>query len=65
MKEKIKAKYVCPTCGEEMPREYRIMIHHSENHIMEIIRKQHPGRVRSYGTCKRCYEEFKKQLHPD
>jgi len=57
-------KFVCPTCREEIPRDLLVIVPHTENHIVEVIKKQHPDWVESSGICKKCYEHYKQQLHP-
>ena len=57
-------EYVCPTCGEKMPRDVAIIISHTEKDIVEVIKKKHPKWVEKNGVCTKCYGYFKKQLHP-
>ena len=57
--------FVCPTCKQRMPRELQIVISHTDQHIVEIIKKQHPDWVEQDGICRKCYDYYKKQLHPD
>jgi len=56
--------YVCPVCSKKMRRELDVIIPHTESHIIDIIKQEHPGWVESGGVCKKCYEYFKKQLKP-
>lgn len=56
--------FVCPTCGKKMPRELAVIIPHTEEHIIEVIKSNHPDWAESDGLCKKCYEYYKRQLHP-
>jgi len=58
-------QYICPTCGKSIPRELLFIIPHTEEHIIDEIKKKHPDWIEKDGICKRCYEYFRKQLHPD
>jgi len=56
--------FVCPTCGKELPREVQVIVPHTEEHIVEAIKKTHPNWAESDGICKKCYEYYKSQMHP-
>ena len=58
-------QFICPTCGKSIPRELMCIIPHTEEHIIDEIKKKHPDWIGKDGICKRCYEYFKSQLHPD
>jgi hypothetical protein len=57
--------FVCPTCGESIPRELMVIIPHTEKHIIEEIKKEKPDWVEADGICKKCYNYYKSQLHPE
>jgi len=57
--------YSCPVCKQNMPRDLLKIIPHTEGHIVELIKKKHPEWVESGGMCKKCYEYYKNQLHPN
>lgn len=54
-----------PVCGEMLPRDLLVIIPHTDNHIIDVIKKQHPEWVEKDGICRRCYEYYKSQLHPE
>ncbi len=58
-------KFICPTCGKELPRELGVILSHTKEHIIDEIKKKHPEWVEKDGLCKKCYEHFKKLLHPE
>jgi hypothetical protein len=45
-----------------MPRDLLIVIPHTEQHIVDEIKKKHPGWAEGNGVCKKCYEYFKTQM---
>ena len=57
-------KFTCPTCNREMPAELMVIIPHTEEHVVNEIKKKHPDWAQSDGICKKCYEYYKGQLHP-
>lgn len=54
--------YICPICKRNFPRELQIVIPHTEEHVIEEIKKRHPNWAEKDGTCVRCYEYYKKQI---
>ena len=43
--------YTCPTCGESVERDLLVFLHHTDQHIIEAIKNQHPEWVKDDGTC--------------
>lgn len=58
-------KFICPTCGEEISRELKAIIPHTEKHIIDEIKKRHPGWIEKNGVCRRCYEFYKNEMHKE
>ncbi|MFH1655039.1 MAG: hypothetical protein ABH954_00300 [Candidatus Omnitrophota bacterium] len=57
-------KFVCPTCNREMSNDLMVVIPHTENHIVDEVKKKNPQWVESDGICKKCYDYYKNELHP-
>ena len=57
--------FICPICDKELPRELRTVVPHTNRHIIEAIKGKHPEWVDKEGICEKCYDHYKKQLHPD
>ena len=57
--------FICPTCNKNMPRDLLVVIPHTEEHIVDVIKKNHPEWVEADGICKKCYEYYKKQMRPE
>jgi len=57
-------EFICPVCYKKLPRELKYIIPHTEEHIVDEIKKVHPNWVEKDGMCGKCYEYFKKELHP-
>lgn len=54
--------FVCPTCGKSIPRDLLVIVPHTEEHIVEAIKKKHPDWAEKDGVCKKCYEYYKSQM---
>lgn len=57
--------YICPTCGKHLSRELSQIIPHTEEHIIEAIKKNHPEWDKKGDVCKKCYDHYKKQMGKD
>ena len=56
---------ICPSCGKHIPRDINVIIPHTEEHIIEEIKKSHPNWTEKNGLCPKCYAHYKKEIHPD
>ena len=57
--------FICTTCEIKMERKLQAIVPHTEVHIVEAIKKGHPGWVEEGGICKKCYDYYKKQMRPE
>lgn len=57
-------EFKCPTCGTIIPRELLAIIAHTEQDIIEAIKKDHPDWAEKDGICRKCYTYYRAQLHP-
>ncbi|MBN3038542.1 MAG: hypothetical protein JW869_03905 [Candidatus Omnitrophica bacterium] len=56
--------FQCPVCNKIMPYDLKLILSHSDEHVIEQIKIKKPGWVEQDGLCKRCHEYFKSQF-PD
>lgn len=54
--------YACPICDKKMPREVLIYTAHTEEHIVEEIKKKHPEWAAKDGLCVKCLDYFRKAM---
>ena len=54
--------YRCPMCDRTMERNLILFLDHTNQHVIDQIKKEHPEWVESDGVCKPCAEYYKKQL---
>jgi len=58
-------EFVCPTCGKKFPRDLKVIIDHTEHHIIKAIKNNHPEWSVEHGIDQKCYEYYRDQVHPD
>ena len=56
------AAYTCPTCNEKMERDMLLFYKHTDQHIVDAIKKQNPQWVSEDGYCPKCLRAFKQQM---
>jgi len=54
--------YHCSVCGKAVSNDLEILIEHTEEHIVDIIKKKHPEWIEKDGVCQKCVEYYRKQL---
>ena len=54
--------YTCPTCGEKLERDLLLFTQHTDEHIVEQIKKSNPKWVTPDGFCVPCLDYYKKAL---
>ncbi len=54
--------YQCSVCGKSVSNDLKILIQHTEEHIVDIIKKKHPEWIEKDGVCQKCVEYYRKQL---
>ena len=54
--------YRCSLCNENVEGDLIVFKEHTEEHIIDEIKKKHPEWVRKDGACQKCIDYFKAQL---
>lgn len=54
--------FICPTCGEAMERDILNIKEHTEKHIIDEIKREHPDWASEDGICKKCFIHYKEQM---
>ena len=54
--------FTCPVCNKKLPREILVIVPHTEEHIVDEIKKQHPDWATTDGICEKCYRYYKEQM---
>ncbi|HQP10447.1 MAG TPA: hypothetical protein PKV41_03605 [Candidatus Omnitrophota bacterium] len=54
--------YHCSICRKKVEQDLMAFISHTEGHIMEEIRKDHPEWVEKNGLCRKCVDYYRTQI---
>ncbi|MBI4116022.1 MAG: hypothetical protein HY447_05575 [Candidatus Omnitrophica bacterium] len=54
--------YECPLCHQKIDRELTRFLDHTNQHIIDRIKEQHPEWVEADGACEACAEYYQKEL---
>jgi hypothetical protein len=55
-------QYKCTVCGDSIPGEMMIFRAHTEKHIVELIKTDHPEWTEADGVCRKCLEYYQKEI---
>ena len=56
------ASYQCPMCGRNMDRNLILFLDHTNQHVIDQIKKKYPEWVAEDGICKPCADYYTLQL---
>lgn len=54
--------YTCGVCGQKVGADLMVFTFHTENHIVDLVKYDHPGWVEKDGICKKCLEYYKQEI---
>ena len=55
----------CSVCGQAIEPDLLVYMDHTEKHIMDEIRSNHPDWVEKDGLCKKCVDYYRQQIKGD
>ena len=55
-------RYQCPVCSEEMAREITTFLEHTNQHIYDVVKDNHPEWVSEDGSCDDCERYYQAAL---
>ena len=55
--------YRCAVCDGVVSGDAVAYVNHTEKHIVDIIKHDHPDWVEKNGVCKKCLEYYRAELH--
>ena len=56
-------QYQCAACGTIMSGDLLVYVDHTEKHIVDLVKHDHPDWVEKDGLCQKCLEYYKAELH--
>ena len=54
--------YVCGVCGHKVDGGVVAFKEHTEKHIVELIKHDHPDWAEKSGLCPKCYEYYRGEI---
>ena len=51
-------EYNCTACGQKVPGDMMIFRDHTEKHIVDLIKVDHPEWTEKDGICQKCLQYF-------
>jgi hypothetical protein len=57
--------YRCSVCKKRVEGDLLVYIDHTERHIMEEIRANHPDWAEKSGLCQKCVDYYRHQIKGD
>ena len=61
----IETEYKCPLCGRKVVRDLALFLEHTNQHVIDKIKSNHPEWIESDGACAPCVDYYKKALSGD
>ena len=55
--------YRCAVCDGVVSGDVIAYVDHTEKHIIELIKHDHPDWIEKNGICKKCLDYYKAELH--
>lgn len=55
-------EYQCSVCGAKISADMLIYREHTNQHVIELIKTDHPDWAESDGVCKKCVEYYESEL---
>ena len=55
-------EYICTACGKKIGGDMMVYLEHTDVHIIELVKHDHPSWVEKDGICQQCVEYYQKEL---
>ena len=55
-------EYTCSACNRKIAGDMMVYLEHTDAHIIELVKHDHPGWVEKDGVCQQCVEYYRKEL---
>ena len=55
--------YVCSVCGQKVAADLMVFKLHTEKHIIDLVKHDHPNWIDSEGLCKKCFDYYKQEIN--
>ena len=55
-------EYRCSVCNQKVGSDMLVYLDHTEKHVLELVKTDHPDWVESSGICQKCVEYYRSEL---
>ena len=55
-------QYNCSVCQKIVEGDMVVYMDHTQDHIIDLVKRDHPQWVEANGICKPCYEYYKAEI---
>ena len=55
--------YHCSVCQEEVEGDLVVLKDHTDKHIIDLLRHDHPDWVNEQGVCQKCVEYYRAEIN--
>ena len=55
--------YTCPLCKQSAGDTLMSFQQHTDHHIVDLIKHDHPGWSEKDGACQKCYDYYKAEIN--
>jgi len=55
-------EYQCSVCGQKVSGDMLVYREHTEKHIVDLVKHDHPDWVEASGLCQKCVEYYRAEL---
>lgn len=54
--------YVCSVCKQKVSGDMMVYVAHTENHVMDLIKRDHPDWIEKDGLCAKCADYYRGEI---
>lgn len=54
--------YCCDVCGQKVSADLMVYKLHTEKHIVDLVKHDHPDWIETNGLCQKCFEYYQKEI---
>lgn len=54
--------YTCSVCSQKISGDLIVLKDHTDKHIVDLVKYDHPQWVEADGMCEKCYEYYKAEI---
>ena len=62
MGKEILMNYLCSVCNQKVSADLMVYKMHTENHIVDLVKHDHPNWIESNGLCQKCLKYYEEEI---